>query len=164
MERFPRLNGIVLNNTITLSASATTESVNVFRIEGSVDILKLCARITDASTLTNLTAASFDLYDGTATVQITAATGVLSGMAVDTYFVKAGLAANAFDVNNNATCSLVEQTYEGSGIFSPFIITQKTGTNTYLRFTYTTTDAPIDAKINIAAEYDKCQKGKLFKA
>jgi len=139
--------------TITLSANNTTASENIFQITGSVQIYRIYGEITDATTLANLTAASFDLYDSTAAVQMTAAGGVLSGMGVGTNFFKSGLAANNFDINNNAAGAITEQTYEGSDVFSRCIVTQKTGANTYIRFTYTTTDTPINAQIKFYVEY-----------
>jgi hypothetical protein len=152
------------NKTITLSANNTTASENIFQITGDIQIYRMWACVTDATTLANCTSASFDLYDSTAAVQITAATGVLSGVPVNTLVAKTGLAANAFVVNSATAGSLIEQTYEGSDVFSRFIVTQKNSANTYIRFTYTTTDAPINTQLKVYVEYHSLNGGTLVAA
>jgi hypothetical protein len=148
-----RASGFTVYKTITLSANNTTASVNVFSLTGSVKVRKIYGFITTAATLANLTVASFDLYDSTAVVQITAAGGALSGMAVGTFFAKCDKNDADFVVSNNVAGAIMEPIYEGSELFSMFALTKKTGANTYLRFTYTTTDAPIAATLTIFAEY-----------
>jgi len=54
--------GISTTNEITLSASNTTASVNIFQITGSVKIMSIYGVVTDAAT--NLTAGFLELYDG----------------------------------------------------------------------------------------------------
>jgi len=153
--------GEIDEKDITLSANNTTASVNLFQITNSVQIYRIWGEVTRATTLANLTAGSFDLYDSTAAVQISAATGVLSGASVGTIFAKTGLAANAFDVNDATAGSVIEQTYEGSDVFNSFIVTQKNGADTFVRFTYTTTDAPIDADIMFYVEFRTLDGGTL---
>ena len=160
-EHLDRVVGHKTSKTITLSASNTTASENIFQITETVQVFRLYAEITDASTLANLTAASFDLWDSTAAVQLTAAGGVLSGMGTGTYIFKSGLAANNFDVNNNVAGAVTEQTYEGSDIYSRVLLTQKTGADTYIRFTYTTTDTPINAQLKVYVEYHAVDDGTL---
>ena len=160
-EYIHRVVGDRATKVITLDANNTTASVNIFQITGTIQIYRLYAEVTNTSTLTNCTAASFDLWDSTSAVQISAATGVLSGVAVGTYIIKDGLAANAFAVNDATAGSITEQTYEGSDVFSRFIVTQKTGANTYIRFTYTTTDAPIDAALTVYIEFHPLDGGTL---
>lgn len=162
-ETLHRAIGHKTEKTITLSANNTTASVNIFQITGTIHIYRLYAEVIDATTLANCTAASFDLWDSTSAVQITAASGVLSGVPVGTYILKSGLAANAFDVNSAQSGSLTEQTYEGSDIFSRVIVTQKTAADTFIRFTYTTTDAPINAQLNVYIEYRELNGGTLVK-
>jgi hypothetical protein len=156
-----RLSGKIISKTITLDANNTTASENIFQITDTIHIYRMWAEVTDATTLANCTAASFDLYDSTAAVQITAASGVLSGVSANTYIMKTGLQANAFDVNDASAGSLTEQTYEGSDVFSRFIVTQKNGADTFIRFTYTTTDAPINATLDVYCEYRELDGGTL---
>lgn len=146
--------GLPVENTITLDANNTTASENIFQVTGTVAILRLYGVIVDATTLTNLTGASWDLFAaGDAAIQISANNGVLSGTGVGTMFAKTGLAADTFALNNNVSADLIEQSYEGSDVFSAFIVTQKAGVDTFIRFTYTTTDAPINAQIKFYVEY-----------
>jgi hypothetical protein len=160
-DYFHRTVGEGANKTITLSANNTTASENIFQITGDIQIYRMWACVTDATTLANCTSASFDLYDGTAAVQISAATGVLSGVAVNTLIAKTGLAANAFDISNAVAGALIEQTYEGADVFSRFVLSQKNSTATYIRFTYSTTDAPINAQLKVYVEYNPLNGGTL---
>lgn len=147
-----REGGLIASKVITLSANNTTASVNAFQLTGQVLLKRIYGVITTKTTLANLTAASFDLYDSTAVVQITAAGGALSGMAIGTFFGKIGLLAANFAVANNAAGAVSEPAAVGE-YFSECVLNQKTAANTYVRFTYTTTDAPIAATLTLYAEY-----------
>jgi hypothetical protein len=157
-----RAAGYQIDTGITLDADATTASENIFQIIGTIYIQRLFAIVTDATTLVNCTAASFDLFPtGGAAVQITAATGVLSGVALGTVVAKTGLLTDPFTVSDAVGAVISEQTYEGSGVFNGFLATQKLATDTFIRFTYTTTDSPIAATLQIYAEYRPLNGGSL---
>lgn len=157
-----RAAGKQISKVITLSASGTTASVNIFQITGSVYVQRLYAVVTAATTLVNCTAASFDLFPtGGAAVQISAATGVLSGVAVGTIITKTGLAADIFTVSDAVGAVVTEQGWAGSDVFNGFLVTKKIAANTYIRFTYTTTDAPINAQLTVYAEYRGIAGGEL---
>jgi len=158
-DHIERLAGHQVNKTITLDANNATASENIFQITGGVQVFRLWAEIVDATTLANLTAASFDLYDSAAAVQITAPTGVLSGFGVGTILIKDALLAQPFDVADNANGIVLEAGV--NRLFTGFAVVQKTGANTYIRFTYTTTDAPIDAAIKVYCEYRPLNGGTL---
>lgn len=145
----------------TLSANNTTASNNLFQVTGTVEITRLYAVVTDATTLANCTALSFDLYDSTAAVPVTdAAPGAtLSGMAVGTFMVKDATVGTVLKVSDNVAGVVTEGS--STKIFDQFFITQKTGANTYLRLTYTTTDAPINAEITVYADYIPVGSGTL---
>jgi len=151
-EKLDSAVGSQVTKVITLSASNTTASENIFQITGTVEITSLHGGIADTTVLTNLTAAHFDLYDSTAAVDITRNQGVLSGLAVGTFFVKDGAVANDFSVCDNVAGAICEPA-SGNRAFAPFLLTQKTGANTFVRFTYTTTDAPINAQLRIEIRY-----------
>lgn len=144
--------GKVLSNSITLNANNTSANVNVFQLTGSVEIMRIYGALTDTTTLTNCTGAYFDLYDSTAAVAITKNDGVLSGMAVGTFFLKNANTATTMAVADNSAGAVTEPATLGKA-FYPFIVTQKTGANTYIRFNYTTTDAPANATATIYVEY-----------
>ena len=137
---------------ITLAGNAGAESVNIFQLTGSVDILSIYAFISDATTLANLTGGHLELWDSTAAVDITKNDGVLSGMGVGTLLVKNAAASTTIGIANNAVGALTEGA-SLSKAFAPFFITQKTGANTYVRWTYTTSDAPIVAKLEWHCRY-----------
>jgi len=145
----------------TLSASNTTASNNLFQLTGTVEITRLFAEVTTVTTLVNCTALSFDLYDSTAAVPVTdAAPGAtLSGLAVGTFMVKDAAAATVLAVADNAAGIVTEGST--NKVFDQFFITQKTGANTYMRLTYTTTDAPINAVITVYADYIAMGSGTL---
>jgi len=158
-DYFHRISGTLKNKVITLTASAATQSLNCFQLTGSIEIFKLYGVITTATTLTNCTAAYFNLYDSTDVVALTKNDGVLSGMAVGTLFVKNASAGTTMAVANNVAGALTEPASNKS--FYPFIITQKTVADTYIRFTYTTSDTPIAATLTIYCEYSPIGDGTL---
>jgi len=147
-----RSTGHKASKVITLGADETTASENIFQVTGTVQIIKLYAIITDASTLVNCTGAFFELDAGGAQTEITNNDGVLSGMAVGTFMVKNGLATETMAVANNATAVLTEQALD-KRVYQSCVITQMLSTATYIRFTYTTTDSPIDAQITVYCEF-----------
>jgi hypothetical protein len=150
--------GVTALKEITLSANNATASENVFQITGSVKLLSIYGVITDTTTLVNLTAGYLELYDGVNHPDITLDGVVLSGLAVDTAMFKTGLAAAALNLADNVGCAVSESAADKK-IFSECILTQKTGTNTYIRFTYTTTDTPINAKIFWHVRYKGLDNG-----
>jgi len=145
--------GSLATKTITLSANNDTASENVFQITGNVDVVRLYAEVVDVTTLANCTNIHFDLYDSTAAVDITKSGpgSVLSGLAVGTFLVKDAIKTTAVAIADNATGVVSEAS--GNKPFTGFFVTQKTGANTYLRLTYTTTDAPINAQITVYCDY-----------
>ena len=107
-------------------------------------LLAIYGIVTDVAT--NLTAGFLELYDGTNHPDITKDGIVLSGLTVGTAMFKTGLASVVLKLADNIIC-VVSEAAADKKIFNECILTQKTVTNTYIRFTYTTTDAPIAAKI-----------------
>ncbi len=150
----------IVTKTITLNINNGTQSLNCFQVVGTVRIARLYAEITDATTLTNCTAAFFELDDGAAQQAITLNNGVLSGMAVGTFVAKTATAGNTMSIANNATGVVIEPVADKRA-FNRFFITQKIGVNTYIRFTYTSTDTPANAQIKVWAEYRAMNSGTL---
>lgn len=148
-----RTGGKIASKTITLNANNTTANVNVFQFTGTVKVLSLHGRIKTATTLTNLTAAYFNVWDGTAQRDITLNTGVaMSGFGVGAFFAKLFRATIALTAQDNNAANYVED--GGSkNLYQQFMIVQKIATASYIRFTYTTTDAPINAELEIFIEY-----------
>jgi hypothetical protein len=141
-----------------LSANNTTASVNLFKLTGSVNVKKIYGVLTAKTTLANMTAVSFDLNDSTATVQITKADGVMSTALVGAVIAKQASNATTASINLAATGTIMDGVNSG---FYEFVATQKNGANTYLRFTYTTTDAPIACTFKFFVEYESLNGGYL---
>jgi hypothetical protein len=138
--------GEPVTTEITLAASGGAESINMFQLTGTVEVVSIHGFVSEATTLANLTGGSLQLWDSTAAIQITKNDGVLSGMGVGTLLVKNAVAANTIAIADNAVGALTEGASLAKA-FAPFFITQKLGADTYIRWTYTTSDTPIDAKI-----------------
>lgn len=157
-----RTGGRHSSKTITLSASATSASVNVFQLTGTVEVLSLHGEVTVATTLTNCTAAYFDLWDGTVSVPLSKTTGgVLSGCGVGSFFIRDSDSATEISVLNNNQGRVKEAT-TGTRLRSNFLVIQKISTNTYIRFNYTTTDAPINAQVLIGITWSDIDSGNLI--
>jgi len=155
-----RAGGKTVTKTITLSANNTSASVNLFSFTGTLSGVGLQAEITAKTTLTNLTAGYWDLWDGTNSVVLTKVIGgVLSGMAIGTYFAKTLIATSAFTVHDNSQVRMTESA--GSKVPQAFTITAKTGVTNYLRFNYATTDAPINAQVRFDFEYIDRDSGTI---
>jgi hypothetical protein len=150
--------------TITLNANNTTASVNCFILTGTVLAFNIHGYIKSATTLTNLTNAHFDLWDGTNSVLITKATGAtMSNFGVGSFFTKDKDVSSALTTLNNNQCRLNEAAV-GAKENAPFTIVEKLATTTYLRFIYTTTDAPINATAEIHIEFLDNAYGTIIQA
>lgn len=144
--------GWTASKEITLAGNAGPESVNIFQITGSCEIVSIYAAISEVTTLANLTAGHLELWDGSAAVDITLNDGVLSGMGVGTILSKNGLVTDTIGISDNSVGAVMEASTPAKA-YVPFFVTQKTGVATYIRWTYTTTDAPIAAKMIWGCRY-----------
>lgn len=151
-----------VSKTITLSANNTSASVNVFQLTGSCEIMGLHGEVTVATTLTNLTNGYFDLWDGTNSVPITKTTGcTMSGFGVGSFFLKDADVANSLSTLQNDQCRIKEAS-TGAKVNANLMVIQKLSTNTYIRFRYTTTDAPINASLEIRCVYADIDNGTII--
>ena len=158
-DHLDRAVGHVLSNDITIDENNGSANVNCFQITGSVEIYRIYGAIKTATTLTNCTATYFDLFTaGDAADVITKNDGVLSGMPAGTFFSKEGVKTVTMTVLDPSTIIVTEPATDKKQ-FTPFIITQKTGVDTFVRFNYTTTDAPANAVFTIYVEYRKPPSG-----
>lgn len=121
---------------------------NIFQIHGAVNTLSQWAQITDITTLVNLTDMHADLWDGSVSVPLTKITGAnLSGLPVGSIFSKTGLATSAFEIGDASAPIFFESA--SARRTQPFTVAQTSGVDTFIRFNYTTTDTPVDFKMNI---------------
>ena len=147
-----RAAGHVISTDITLDENNGSANVNCFQVVGSVEVYRIYGTVKTATTFANCTAAYFDLYDSSNPFVITKNDGVLSGLGVGAFFTKEAIKTVTMTVIDNVAGSVTEPTTEKKQ-FTPFIVTQKTGADTFIRFNYTTSDAPIDAVLTIYVEY-----------
>lgn len=152
---------ITLDVTKNLTANNTTQNINLFKLIGAVRVLKLYAVFTDDTTLTNMTDCHWDLWDSTASVPITKATTLTMSTAIVGSVVGklAGAATNA-----GFAAGTVGAIAEGANpyLVYEFAALQKSGANTYIRWNYTTTDAPIAATMKFFIEYRPIDNGHLL--
>jgi len=159
-----RSGGKHVTKTITLNANNTTESVNVFQLTGTTKIISIHGEILTKTTLTNCTKVHFDLWDGTTSVPITKITGAdMNGYNVGAFFIKDADVATALTILNNDQARIKEAS-TGNRVNTEFVAVQKTATNTYLRFIYSTTDAPIDATVKIDCQWSDIDSGIIIPA
>lgn len=138
-----------LTSTVTLDADNTTAQENIVTVTGCCEMI-MCGEVADATTMANLTAVHLETWDGTASVDISEATGAtLSGLAVGTMVFRDALVAVALSLADNAAGAFTDAKATGGSSTSlvPFKVTKKTAATTYVRMHYATTDAPINAQI-----------------
>lgn len=139
--------GLVSINPKTLSANNTTANVPIFSVTGSVLVNSLYGVVTTTLGVNN-TAAYWRLNDQTNQSNITLNTGTtLSGVLAGAIIVKKGLAAAALVLLNADQERVSEPTTLETMYFSPFVAVQKTGAETDIEFSYTTTDTPTSGAI-----------------
>lgn len=156
-----RIGGKHVSKTITLNANNTSASVNCFQITGVVSIITLHAEVTLATTLTNCTSVYFDLWDGTTSTSITKTTGAsISGFGVGSFLIKDSNNASAITTIQNNQARIIEAG-SGTRVELEFVAIQKLSTNTYIRFNYTTTDAPINAQLEVHVTYKDIDSGAI---
>lgn len=128
----------------TLSGNNTTVNTPLFRVTGSIRVVKLYAIVTTALG-SNVTAAHWRTNDQTATLPITAAAGTtLSSFVAGSLLVRNSVLTVAL-TGDNASAAKVRDPVAATApdVFMPFSIVQKTGgVNTDIEFVYTTTNTP----------------------
>lgn len=147
--------------TITLSANGTSASVNVFQLTGTCEVTGLHGIVLTATTLTNCTSVYFDLWDGTLSVPITKTTGTaFSGFGVGSFFVKSADVLSSLSTLQNNQARILEAA-TGVKVNADLYVIQKISTNTYIRFNYTTTDAPINATVKVGITFADIDSGTI---
>lgn len=156
-----RSGGKHVTKTITLSANATSVNVNVFLLTGAVKISSIHGELMTKTTLTNCTNVYFDLWDGTTSTAITKTTGAsMSGYNVGAFLIKDADVSSAVTILNNDQARIKEAA-TGATVNTEFIAIQKTATNTYIRFNYTTTDAPANATLKVDVTWVDIDNGEI---
>ena len=136
------IGGFRTQTSLTLDASNETKAESLFRITGSIEVIKLYGIVTIIIGA-NHTAAYFRLNDQTAQVDITLSTGVtMSSLAAGSMISKKGLAGAAAIAINNSAGRINEPTTLETNYFGGFLMTQKTAASTDIEYVYTTTTQP----------------------
>jgi len=120
------------------------------------------AVLTEITTLTNATDVYASIYDGTVTDKLTSGNpggAVLSGCVVDSFFTKDEDDTQPYTVMNADQCRVKEPPAKDVGF--PFLLNAKPGVSNYIRFHLTTTDAPVDFKMEVHFEYRPMDGGTL---
>lgn len=140
--------------SMTLNVNNTTGSIVMFTVTGSVLIHRLWGEVTTVISA-NHTVGHIRTNDQTATVDLSNATGAtLSALAVGTMIYRKGVLATALLIDNNAAGAIEDANAAGDLVFSPFIVTKKTGAVTTIDYRYATTDAPSSGVILWTAEWE----------
>jgi hypothetical protein len=122
----------------TFAGTSGAASTNIFQITGNVELLACWGVMTDVTNVTAITVASWNLYDGTNTVDITKASGTtLSGAGLYSTINKTAVAGTALSFNNSTQCRLMENA-TGARTMYPCIIAQKAATGSFIWWTNTT--------------------------
>lgn len=142
------------NKSLTTSANNTTSTNALFRITGTVRIIRLYGVVTTVLS-SNHTAAYWRQNDQTAQVNITLNTGTtLSSAPVGSFIAKTGLAASALVLKSSAAGAILEPSAAEELTFSECILTQKNGANTDIEYVYSTTNTPASGVIQFFIEYE----------
>jgi len=154
-----RIAGRLLHAADVVITGTGVVNLNVFKITGTVRVFNSWAEITEVTTLNNLTNMHADAWDGTNSVLLTKTPGaVLSGAPVGTFFTKDKSSADTYSVAAADEVRVLEATNKSS---VPFYVTQKSATDTFIRFNFTTTDAPVSFKISVWFEYVPINGGTI---
>jgi len=164
-NRVPILgHGLVVTNTLTFTGSNTTVATPIFDVTGTVELLKLWGIVTVVLGASH-TAAHWRINDHTSTaVVITKATGTdLSSAPVGSLILANVLAATALTLKSSAAGAMLQPAVVNSQIWSPSVLTQKTGgIVTHIEYVYSTTDTPTSGSIQFFAGYlPLSEDGKL---
>jgi hypothetical protein len=152
-------NGDVKKISKSLRVTGTGSiTANVLKVIGTVNVISQYATLTNVVTLNNATGVYADVYDGTASLDLTADGAVLSGMVVGAFFTKDKDSSEVYTVSNADQVRKTEVTAEAD-IGKPFTITQKKDTDTFIRFHLTTTDNPVDFTMEVVFKYEVLSPG-----
>jgi len=157
-EFLKRGTGLIMEKEVRITGTGVLQ-IPVFKVTGSVRVLNQWAIITEVTTLNNMTDVYADTWDGTTSVKLTKTPGaVLSGAPVGTFFTKDKDSTNIYSVSLANQVRVLEATNK---IAVPFVVTQKNGADTFIRFNFTTTDSLIDFKMHVWFVYYPLNGGIL---
>ena len=144
--------GSVASKSITVTGTPNgAQDENLFTISGGVEILRLSGIFTLVTDVSAVTAAGFDLYDGTNVVQVTSAAGTdLSASTLQTHILRVDQAAAAVTSLKSDQVRIIDGAV-GLDLHAPFVVSSKYGATTYLRFNYTSDGGGANFKMTFEA-------------
>jgi hypothetical protein len=124
---------------------------NIFTITGAVEIVALWGECTEATNATTCGTCYFDLFDGSAALEVTDNGGTdLASITVGSVISKTAAATVALTKTANDAGALIDGAAGAQTVFCPFVAMKKTGEATYLRFCFTgDVDTDIDMTFNV---------------
>ena len=131
--------GSLACKTLTISGTPNgAQNENLYAITGAVEILRMYGTFGLVTDVSAVTAASFDVYDGThAATPITSAAGEdLSGSSNGSFIGRNDQAAVKVDYLNADQVRIVDGAV-GLDLFAPLVINAMYGEDNYIRFNYT---------------------------
>ena len=133
-----QLGSLAVQTLIVSGSPNGAQNVNLFAVNGAVEILRLYGTFGLVTDVSAVTACSFDVYDGThAATPITSAAGTnLSGCSNGSLIGRNDQAAAAVDYLNADQVRIVDGAV-GLDLFAPLVINAMYGEDNYIRFNYT---------------------------
>ena len=137
-------------------------TAQVLQFTGAIQIVDQYAVLTSVTTLVNATDVYADAWDGATAVDLTKTPGAtMSGFEVGSFFLKDQSAASTYSTMRADQVRFNE--LSANKIGQPFILNQKNGADSFIRFHLTTTDAPVDFTMSVNFEFRKLSHdGNLF--
>lgn len=154
--------GHIAYKDIVLTGGAGAKTYNCFTLAGNVELKALYGVFTVVGDTTTVSACSFDLYDGTNTVELSTSAGVdCSGAVVGGEIFKAHIDSVAANFLNADAVGLHE--VDGNKQFQGGNIVAKAGVTNYVRFNCTQ-DAATSATIRVYMNWTCRHAGSLVAA
>ena len=158
-DMLKRESGFVIEKDTHITGTGAV-TANVLQLTGTCLILNQWAEILTITTKTNMTNVYATLWDGTTSTDLTADGLTLSTAPVGSFFTKDKVSTETYSANIADQARSLE-TLGDKKAGRPFIVTQKNGADTFIRFHFTTTDAPLDMTMKIYFEYLPMNGGGL---
>jgi len=146
-----RAGGRITSKTITLTASGSPASVDVFTVTGPVVVMGLYGSFVDVTDVADIDALYLDIWDGTTAVEITDSAGVTcDGVTLGAVLAKTLVSTSPITLLDADQVRLNEEA--SNKAFKPFILNAKNGVTNTIRCHYTSA-AGCNAQIDWALEW-----------
>jgi hypothetical protein len=151
--------GIRLETEAHINVGAGSHNINVLQLTGAARVVEQYAIITEVTALADMTDVYADLWDGTLSSPLTKSPGAtFSGLPVGSMFTKDKVLTEEYSILDASTGIINEISDKDVGF--PFLINQKAGADTFIRFNFTT-GVGVNFKMQIFFKYQKLNGGSL---